>query len=162
MSDTKRAFIQRIHPHQGLIRSLCAAYFPCQEDREDAFQDVLLQLWKSHTAFREQSSLATWVYKVAVNTLIDKAKRQRRLPTCSYRPEYERVDPATQESTEIVHFALNQLTPSDKALVVLYLEGYRYQEIAELSALTVTNVSTRLNRIRKKLKQILTRELSWN
>ena len=162
MPDSKQAFVQRIYPHQGLIRSLCAAYFPGEEDRKDAFQDVLLQLWKSHATFRGQSSLATWIYKVALHTVLDKAKYQRRMPTCTYRPEYEWVDPSSQESAEIVHFALNQLDPSDKALVVLYLEGFHYQEIAELSNLTATNVSTRLNRIRQKLKQILTRELSWN
>ncbi len=159
MPDTKQAFVQRIHPHQGLIRSLCAAYFPVEEDRKDAFQDVLLQLWKSHATFREQSSFATWIYKVALHTLLDKVKRQRRMPTCAYRPEYEWVDPSVQESTELIHFALDRLAPADKALVALYLEGYRYQEIAELSDLTTTNVSTRLNRIRRKLKAILTREL---
>ena len=162
MPNTKQAFIQRIHPHQGLIRSLCTAYFPVEEDRKDAFQDVLLQLWKSHTTFRGQSSFATWVYKVAVHTLLDKAKHQRRMPTCVYRPEYQWVDPSVRESTELIHFALDRLSPDEKALVVLYLEGYRYQEIAELSDLTATNVSTRLNRIRRKLKSILTRELSWN
>lgn len=162
MPDTKHAFIQRIHPHQGLIRSLCAAYFPCEEDRKDAFQDVLLQLWKSHTTFRGQSSFATWVYKVALHTLLDTVKHQRRMPTCTYRPEYEWVDPSVRESTELIHFALDRLDPADRALVVLYLEGYRYQEIAELSDLTPTNVSIRLSRIRQKLRVILTRELLWN
>ena len=162
MPNAKQAFIQRILPHQGLIRSLCAAYFPHKEDRKDAFQDVLLQLWKSHTTFKGQSSFVTWVYKVTLHTLLDKAKRQHRMPTCAYRPEYEWVDPSNQESTELIHFALNQLEPSDKALVLLYLEGYRYQEIAELLNLTTTNVSTRLSRVRQKLKSILTQELSWN
>ena len=160
MLNDKQAFIQLIHPHQRLIRSLCAAYFSGEEDQKDAFQDVLLQLWKSHPSFRGQSSLATWIYKVALRTLLDKAKHQHRMPTCPYRPEYELVDPTARESAEIIHFALNQLDPPDKALVVLHLEGYRYQEIAELSNLTTTNVSTRLNRIRQKLKRILTRELS--
>ena len=159
MSNDKRAFVQRIHSHQRLIRSLCAAYFSCEEDQKDAFQDVVLQLWKSYTSFREQSSFATWVYKVTLHTLLDKAKRQGRMPTCPYRSEYEWSDPTAQESTEIIHFALNQLAPSDKALIVLYLEGFRYQEIAELSDLTPTNVSTRLSRIKQKLKRILTHEL---
>ena len=160
MPNAKQAFVQRIHPHQRLIRSLCAAYFSCQEDREDAFQDVLLQLWKSHASFRNRSSFATWVYKVATNTLIDKAKRQRRMPTCLYEPKHAPIASSTPEHVELVQYALHQLPPADRALIALYLEGFRYQEIAKLSDLTTTNVSTRLNRIRKKLKQILTHELS--
>ena len=113
MPDTKQAFIQRIHPHQGLIRSLCAAYFPCKQDQEDAFQDVLLQLWKSYATFRGKSSFATWLYQVAVRTLLNKAKRQRRMPMCAYQAEYEWIDPSVQESTELVHFALSRLDPAD-------------------------------------------------
>lgn len=62
----------------------------------------------------------------------------------------------------MVRFALGQLSPSDKALVLLYLEGYRYQEIAEILSTSATNVSTRLSRIKQKLKVIITQEASWN
>ncbi len=162
MSTAKRAFVRQIFPHQGLIRSLCAVYLSDQEDQKDAFQDVLLQLWKSYGTFRGESSLVTWVYKIALRTLMHKARRQSRMPTCPYRPEYEVINPSEQESAEIIHFALNRLSPSDKALVLLYLEGYRYQEIAEMLNLSATNVSTRLNRIKQKLKVIITQEASWN
>ena len=162
MPNAKQQFVQRLHPLQGLIRRLCAAYFPYEEDRKDTFQDILLQLWKSYHSFRGQSSFATWAYRVALNTILDKVEQQRRMPVHALRPEDDWVAPGHSESVELIHFALGRLTPPEKALVVLYLEGYSYQEIAELSDLTLTNVSTRLNRIRQKLKAILTRELSWN
>lgn len=162
MPNAKQTFIRQIFPHQGLVRSLCAVYFSDEEDQKDAFQDVLLQLWKSYGTFRGESSMVTWVYRVALRTLINKARRQSRMPTCSYRPEYELVNPSDQESTEIIRFALNQLSPPDKALVLLYLEGYRYQEIAEMLNISATNVSTRLNRIKQKLRRIITQELAWN
>jgi RNA polymerase sigma-70 factor (ECF subfamily) len=162
MPTTKQTFVRQIFPHQGLIRSLCAVYFTDEEDQKDAFQDVLLQLWKSYETFRGQSSLVTWVYRVALRTLMRKSRRQSRMPTCFYHPEYEVSNPSDQESTEIVRFALNRLSPSDKALVLLYLEGYRYQEIAELLSISATNVSTRLNRIKQKMKVIITQEALWN
>ena len=162
MPTAKQTFVRQIFPHQGLIRSLCVVYFTDEEDQKDAFQDVLLQLWKSHKTFRGESSLVTWVYRVALRTLLHKARRQSRMPTCPYHPEHEVVNPAAQESAEIIRFALNHLSPSDKALVVLHLEGYRYQEMAEMLSLSPTNVSTRLNRIKQKLKVIITQELSWN
>ena len=162
MPNAKQAFVRQIFPHQNLVRSLCAVYFSDQEDRKDAFQDVLLQLWKSYDTFCGESSLVTWVYKIALRTLMHKARRQSRMPTCPYRPEYEVTNPSEQESAEIIHFALNRLSLSDKALALLYLEGYQYREIAELLSLSATNVSTRLNRIKQKMKVIITQEASWN
>ena len=82
--------------------------------------------------------------------------------TCAYHPEHEIISPSEQESAEVVRYALSRLSPSDKALVLLYLEGYRYQEIAELLSISATNVSTRLNRIKQKMKVIITQEALWN
>ncbi|MGB3849093.1 MAG: sigma-70 family RNA polymerase sigma factor [Tunicatimonas sp.] len=161
MPHAKKAFIQEIFPHQGLIRSLCAVYFSDREDQKDAFQDVLLQLWKSYGTFRGESSLTTWVYRVALRTLVKKAQKSRVI-TCSYRPENELVSPPTQESAEVIRFALSRLSPSDKALVLLHLEGYRHQEIAEVLSTSATNVSTRMNRIKRKMKSIITQEALWN
>ncbi len=162
MPNAKQAFVRQIFPHQGLVRRLCAVYFSDEEDQKDAFQDVLLQLWKSYGTFRGESSPVTWIYKVALRTLMHKARHQSRMPTCSYRPEYELVNPSDQDSAEIIRFALNHLSSSDKALVLLYLEGYQYREIAKMLDISGTNVSTRLNRIKRKLKRIITQELSWN
>ena len=159
MSQRKKDFIHRISLHQGLIRSLCVAYFRAEEDREDAFQEVLLQLWKSYPTFRGRSSFVTWVYSVALRTLIRLAERSRRFVTCEYLPEYDPASRADTESEEVIYVALSYLKPHDKALVLLYLEGYQYQEIATLLDLSATNVSTRLARIKQKMKTIITEQL---
>lgn len=161
MNQRKQTFVRHLAPHQGLIRSLCAAYFPYEEDRADAFQEVLLQLWKSYPTFRGESAFVTWLYKVTLRTLMGLGQRHR-LPTAPYQSAHEPAAAVPSESTEIIHFALSQLNPADKALVLLYLEGYRYREIAELLELTPTNVSTRFSRIKQKLRTIITQELSWN
>jgi RNA polymerase sigma-70 factor (ECF subfamily) len=160
MPNAKNAFVRKISPHQGLIRSLCSAYFSDHEDQKDAFQDVLLQLWKSYGTFRGESSLTTWVYRVALRTLVKKAQKSRMI-TCAYRPEDELVSLPPPESAEVVRFALSQISPSDKALVLLHLEGYRNQEIAEVLGISATNVSTRMNRIRQKMKSIIIQEALW-
>ena len=162
MPTAKQTFVKQIFPHQGLIRSLCTVYFTDDEDQKDAFQDVLLQLWKSYGTFRGESSLVTWIYRVALRTLVNKARRQSRMLTCAYYPEHEITNPSEQESAEVIRYALSRLSPSDKALVLLYLEGYRYQEIAELLSISATNVSTRLNRIKQKMKVIIIQEALWN
>ena len=161
MSSAKQDFIRQFAPHQGLVRSLCAAYFSQREDQQDAFQDVLLQLWKAYPSFRGESAFVTWVYRIALRTLVNQAQRSRRRPTCPYRSEYERSE-ASFEEAEVLYFALDQLSSSDKALVLLHLEGYRYQEIAELLELSATNVSTRFSRIKQKLRKIIMKESSWS
>ncbi len=160
MSKRKKNFVRRISPHQGLIRSLCAAYFRAEADREDAFQEVLLQLWQSYPTFRGDSSLSTWAYRITIRTLIRLAKRSQQLATCEYIPAYELASGADTACEEVIHLALEYLEPDDKALVLLHLEGHRYREIAALLDLSPTNVSTRLSRIKQKLKTIITEQLS--
>nr|WKN39742.1 sigma-70 family RNA polymerase sigma factor [Tunicatimonas sp. TK19036] len=144
----RQQFVGHLHQHQRLIHSLCRSYFANNEDREDAFQEIVLQLWKSYPSFRGDSSISTWMYRVALRTIFNLLK-QRRL-TFATLPEQLADDNA--KDTELIRAALSQLNPSERALLILYLEGYSYQEISQIQEMTLTNVSTRLNRIRQKLR----------
>jgi RNA polymerase sigma-70 factor, ECF subfamily len=66
----KQDFILVINGNQGIVRSLCKAYYTSYEDQRDAYQDIILQLWKSFDTFRGESQLSTWIYRVSLNTLL--------------------------------------------------------------------------------------------
>ena len=144
----RQQFLRQLHQHQRLVHSLCRSYFANTEDREDAFQEIVLQLWKSYPSFRGDSAISTWIYRVALHTIFNLLK-QRRL-TFATLPE--QLADTGSEDTELLRMALSQLNPTDRALLILYLEGYRYQEIAGIREMSLTNVSTRLSRIRQKLR----------
>ncbi len=154
MESQKKNFVGIISSHQGIIKSLCKAYYFRAEDQQDAFQDIVLQLWKSFETFRGESQISTWIYRVSLNTVLAKVRKEKRnIATESIGASDLSLSPAMADSDmELLHIVIQSLKDVDKAIVILYLEGYRNKEISGMLKLTTTNVSTRLNRVRAELK----------
>lgn len=154
MELQKRNFIRIIDSNQGIIKSLCRAYYMSPEDKKDAFQDIILQLWKSFETFRGESEISTWIYSVSLNTLLAKVRKEKKkIATESIGASELSVSAAMADGDiELLNIVIQSLKDLDKAIVILYLEGYKNKEISQVLNLTPTNVSTRLNRVRAELK----------
>jgi len=151
----KQNFIRIINGSQGIVRSLCKAYYASHEDQKDAFQDVILQLWKAFDTFRGESELSTWIYRVSLNTLLAKLRRERnKITTESLITSHHIIAPIpmADDDKELLSMVIQSLKDVDKAIVILYLEGYKNKEISQILNLTPTNVSTRINRVKSELK----------
>jgi RNA polymerase sigma factor (sigma-70 family) len=149
-------FLQLIDQHQGIIHKICRLYRDSMEDREDLFQDIVYQLWKNAPAFEGRSKFSTWMYRVALSTAITAYRKKK--PAIRYTetlPEKHEAAEEPDEQREQLFKALKQLDDGDKALITLYLEGLNYQEMAEITGLTDNNVGVKLNRIKKKIQQLL-------
>lgn len=149
-----------ILPFAGIIIKLCRAYTNSQEDFEDYYQEVCLQIWRSRVAFREESEWSTWVYRVALNVCLTMLKKQKN------NRQHFVSDTLTNEQTDVNHAfsdeALNQLygairklSEIDRAIIMLYLEEKSYQEIADIIGTNANNIGVRVNRIKIKLKNTL-------
>ena len=154
MELQKRNFIRIIESNQGVIKSLCNAYYSSNEDRKDVFQDIILQLWKSFETFRGDSKISTWIYKVSLNTILAKVRNEKKKVLtesigCS-DPLYSNA--MADGDIELLNIVIQSLTGLDKAIVILYLEGYKNKEISQILNVTATNVSTRLSRVKSELK----------
>lgn len=154
MELKKQNFIQIINSNRGTIRSLCKVYYGCIEDQKDAFQDVIFQLWKSFDTFRGESEINTWIYRVSLNTILTKIRRDRRSVTAEPidTPHHYISNGKADDNVELLSMIIQSLKAIDKAIVVLYLEGYRNKEIAGILKMSPTNVATRLNRVKSQLK----------
>lgn len=150
-------FVKIVEQHQGIINNLCCIYYTNREDQQDARQDIVLQLWKAFPNFRGEAKISTWIYKVSLNTILVKIRNQsRRVVATSVDHIHDLQLPGTigmDDDVQLLRAVIEYLKADDKALVVLYLEGYKNQEIAEMLGLSISNVSTRLHRIKSKLKQ---------
>ncbi len=148
-----------IEEHQGVINSLCALYYPTVPDQQDARQDIILQLWKSLPSFRGESKISTWIYKVGLNTILSKLKKGKRKPREeSINLSHENMSAPlnyADDDLQLLYQVIQSLKDLDKAVVLLFLEGYKNKEIASMLELTPSNISTRMNRIRKELKSKL-------
>jgi len=154
VESQKQNFIRIISDNHGIVKSLCKAYYTRYEDQRDAYQDIILQLWKSFDTFRGESERSTWIYRVSLNTLLAKVRNERNkiITEPLLIPDLIKPIALADDDRELLRIVLQSLKEVDKAIVILYLEGYKNKEISQILDLTPTNVSTRLNRAKTELK----------
>lgn len=154
--QNKTDFISIIRGNEGLIYKVAKLYTNNKEDEQDLYQDIIYQLWKSFESFRNESKITTWMYRIALNTSIaylNKEKRKRKHSAIDevFTNAITDTDTAEEERIEILYAHVRNLNPVEKAIVLLYLEGRSYEEISGITGLSVSNVGTRLGRIKQKL-----------
>lgn len=155
--DKKDRFIKVIKENEGLIFKVATLYTNSIQDKEDLYQEIVFQLWKSFDTFKEQSKLSTWMYRVAMNTAIFNLKSvKRQINTISIDTETERfsevVDKSEEERLRFLYENIQTLNLLERGIILLYLEGKNHQEIAEIIGISTTNVGTKILRIKEKLK----------
>ncbi|SFU37499.1 RNA polymerase sigma-70 factor, ECF subfamily [Pustulibacterium marinum] len=163
MKITEKEFLDKINAHKGIIYKVSRMYFDEPEDREDLFQEIIFQLWKSVDSFKGNSQFSSWMYRVALNTAIVFYKKQRKRIGTTADLKTEPVAPKDYDGVkdkQLGYFykAIRQLDKIDKALILLYIEGYSGKEIAETLGLSETNTRVKTNRVKKQLKEIIKTE----
>ncbi len=156
-------FEARLEAHRGIVFKLANAYCPAGEERDDLVQEICLQLWRSYPGYDRERRFSTWMFRVALNTAISFARSIRTRDLRGVALEgtaAERVaaPPAVEDDERLARLqrSLHRLGELDRALVLLYLEDRSYREIAEILGISETNVGTRLNRCKQKIRQQLT------
>lgn len=149
-----------ILPFSGIIIKICRAYTNSQEDFEDYYQEVCLQIWRSKDNFKEQSQWSTWVYRISLNvclTLLKKKKNNVQHFVSDAIPAEVTEDSQVfaDESLNQLYAAIRKLSELDRGIIMLYLEERPYQEIADIIGTTANNIGIRVNRIKEKLKKLL-------
>ena len=134
-----------ILPYTGIIIKLCRAYTNSQEDFEDYYQEVCLQIWRSKDNFKEQSLWSTWVYRISLNvclTLLKKDKKKGHQFTSDALPNELTEDnfAFSDENLNELYRAIRQLSEIDRGVILLYLEEKSYKEIAEIMGTTANNI----------------------
>lgn len=155
---TDKGFLELIHRHQSILHKICFAYCRNRSDREDLQQEIVLQLWKSYPSFQGNSLFSTWMYRVALNTAINRTTKPGILTDSPkaidmvYDPD---DDYQLSEEIRMLHKAISHLKKIDKAIILLWLEEHSYEEIAESIGITVKNVSVRIVRAKTRLTEII-------
>jgi len=150
-------FLGQINDNIGIAHKVCNIYFRGSADREDVIQEMMYQLWRSHQSFDGRSKFSTWMYRVCLNTALTYRKKIRTNESLSNRHEQIPATPTSnkQEVTEMLSQAISTLSELNKAIMLLYLEDMSYDEIAEITGLTRSNVSVRIMRAKKELEEKL-------
>lgn len=154
----EKEFIALLNEHQRIIHKVCNLYMDAHADREDLFQEITLQAWKAYSGFRGDAKFSTWLYRVALNTAITffrKEKRQPDIYSTEVIPDFKANDAhdPIEEQVKAMYAAIGDLSKIDKAIVMLYLEDYSYNDIGDMMGITANNVAVKMNRIKTKLKE---------
>lgn len=155
----QQEFYNLIQQHEKLVYKVCHIYAADAEDIRDLFQEIVLQAWRGYSRFRGDAAPGTWLYRVALNTAISHKRKQHKQNTVAATDVLPYINIAEDAHTpyaeeyRIMHQLIGTLPPLDKALVLLYLEDRPHAEIADILGISTSNVGTRLNRIKDKLKK---------
>lgn len=154
---SEKEFLSAVSEHQNLVHKVCNLYAETHHDREDLFQEILLNAWKGVRNFRGEAKFTTWLYRVAINTAITFFRKEKKQPAATQQEEKIHLiaDESYQpdEQLSAVYKAINKLSGIDKALVMLYLDDYNYTDIGEMLGITPNHVAVKMNRIKTKLKE---------
>lgn len=157
-NNDEREFVNLIRENERVIYKVCSFYVSENYPLADLYQEVVCNLWRGFPKFRSESSPGTWIYRVALNTCISGMRKENRRPKGGYPVENLSeclVDPGSfDEDIREMYRMINRLKTLEKVIVLLYLEEKSYQEIAEITGLTLSNVATKLKRAKDKLKQM--------
>ena len=153
-----KSIIDHIYENQQIIRSICRTYYSQKEDQEDLFQEIVIKIWKNANHFNHKSKFSTWLYRISLNTAITHKKKTKRIyKHITRNTEYQNTwmeEKNNQAEIKKLYKAIDKLNKMEKAIILLYLDEKSYEEMAEITGLTKTNVSVKLVRIKKKLEQI--------
>ncbi|WP_299162303.1 sigma-70 family RNA polymerase sigma factor [uncultured Eudoraea sp.] len=153
----EESFTRIIKENEGLIFKITTIYTENGQDQKDLYQEIVYQLWKSYDSFRNESKISTWMYRIALNTAIGQLKKRKKQSITTSIDQVvlrqtENYDTEFEKRLKMVYEQIHQLNILEKGLILLLLEGKKYEEIAEITGLSETNVGTRISRIKQKLK----------
>ena len=157
MENVEQEFLSVIREYEHVIYKVCYLYTTPNATLNDLYQEVVLNIWKAFPKFRRKCKILTWIYRIALNTCISFIRKEKNIPeivTLTQEADRSEEDDETQAMLQQLYRMINRLGQLEKSIILLYLEEKSYEDISEITGLTVTNVATKLNRIKDKLKKM--------
>ena len=158
--DIEKEFEKHISENEMLIYKVCSIYAYTDADRQDLFQEIVIQLWNSFQKFKGDAKFSTWLYRVAINTAITGLRKQKDIIT-SYEPaalpaniKDDSTGMEEEERLQYLHAAIEKLNQFEKAIVMLYMEDRSYEEMEDILGLSQGNLRVKMNRIKQKLRDL--------
>ena len=158
--DKTADFLVVIERNKGILYKVAKSYCQNTEDRKDLIQEIILQLWKSFDNYDEKYKYSTWIYRISLNVAISfyrKENIRQQISNSITTDIFDFTDTEIADEKEsnlgLLNQIISKLNDLDKALMLLYLEEKKYEEISEIIGITETNVATKISRIKGKIKK---------
>ncbi|KAA9357322.1 RNA polymerase sigma factor [Larkinella humicola] len=156
----EKEFVSLLNRYPGILYKVCSLYCRDRDDRNDLFQEIVLQLWKAYPTFKNESAVSTWMYRISLNTAISNFRKKSGKPQpVSFSdldfqiPDFK--EDIAEEEISLLYASIEQLSPVEKAVISLYLDDRSYDEMATILGISKSNVGVKLNRIKTKLEKLI-------
>lgn len=167
MSKTpqQELFVSLLDEHRKILYKVAGSYTRTASDRQDLVQEMVVQLWRSFERYDAAFRFSTWMYRIALNVAISFFREESRKAR-TFVPAEDSIlevavapaeSPSIEDDLSALWQAIDGLDALDRALVVLYLDGQAHEAIAEVLGISQTNVGTKINRIKKRLRRDMSR-----
>lgn len=154
-NEQKHIFENWLGLYKALIFKVVRAYAFAADDRDDLFQEIAIQVWHSIPGFRNESSVTTWIYRIALNTAIKWVRKEKKHSQQETLDSVLHILQATgvriDERLEWLYQEIYKLDEIDRSITLLLLDNFSYKEIAAIVGITESNVGVKINRIKKHL-----------
>lgn len=152
----EKQFTELIQGNAGIIHKVLLLYVDDVSERNDLYQEIVLQAWKSYRSFRQESKFSTWLYRIALNTVFTFNRKESKRPETSDLSDvdYHLASDHSEEKRDKkdqLFFLIKHLDEIDRAIISLHLDGYNNKEVAEITGLKSNHVGVKLHRIKEKL-----------
>jgi RNA polymerase sigma factor (sigma-70 family) len=157
--EQQQFFQEIIERHKGILFKVARVYCPNQNDRDDLIQEMMIQIWRSIQRYNDHFKISTWLYRISLNVAISfyrkSATRANRFTVLDEQTTAILIEDKaeSEQHLNLLEQFISELKELDKALILLYLEDKTHTEIAEILGLSVSNVGTKVSRIKENLKK---------
>lgn len=154
MEKLEQEFTKIVREHKDTIYMVCYMFSKDNDEVQDLYQEILINLWRSLPSFEGRSNVRTWLWRVSLNTCISIDRKKRRGKSIPLEMDIDLYNDADRDTKQIklLHERINRLGPFDRAIILLWLENMSYEEIGAIVGISEKNVSVRLYRIKEQLK----------
>lgn len=154
----EREFVSIIQEHSQIINKVCYFYASNNMPFDDLRQEIYINIWLGLSKFRGESKLSTWIYRVAVNSALMTLRSSKpRIETVPLNFEIlnatTEIDDTQRENLQTIQTLINRLEDFEKAIILLWLDDYSYDEIAEILGLKRNTIAVKIHRIKQKLSK---------
>ncbi|MBR1465955.1 MAG: sigma-70 family RNA polymerase sigma factor [Bacteroidaceae bacterium] len=156
MKKSEMEFAQIVKEQKSTIYTVCYMFSKDEEEVNDLFQEILINLWNGYESFEGRSNLRTWVYRVSLNTCISQDRKKKKKATIPLSMDINLFADQDEDTRQVdmLRQRINKLGPFDRAIILLWLENMSYEEIGQIVGISTKNVSVRLYRIKEQLKKM--------
>ena len=155
--DLEKDFLDMVASHERVIYKVCYFCSKNNDELDDMFQEIVLNLWKSFPNFRGDCKITTWVYRIAMNTCINSKRcahdRLQMVPLTTDVVGNLAADDGDGLFQDLREH-IDRLTEKERRLILLWLEDMSYQTMADILGTTTNNIGVKLNHIRHKLRKM--------